>query len=412
LIAFTVLFLDRFEDIVNFYRRTFTKNKTLYEQNHDEQDRRKYWRSVAFWSRVLSKNLLAFSDTQLLTGLAIQFTAMIKHCSMSVYHFRIVTDLAFLTTVTHLLTVVALRNYFVKNKWINLPRIFFMLGNLALLGYTSFISYSYNIVNLDLSDSLACFFKSDRPQFKAAFGGKWAALLVGAIGGHVTVIAAMYWLKDPKKSDKKGTWWWYIWYFGAVFRTWIVAPAYSIYGIWMAGDGLQYTQALGNPPEGVQIDGDESAWNFGQFLPVLLLALPIFAGWESFWEEKDEDRDNRFGRHSARKSRNTLGLSSFEMPMKKSDTTHRHSGDPSVEEQRIESNGPSPAATPRISPQASPRLRSTSEGTSTLRPSPGSDMLLSVPLPTASPGLELNFSRPTPPRSPSRSPSRPRGRTS
>ncbi|KAH6638038.1 hypothetical protein C7974DRAFT_153026 [Boeremia exigua] len=408
LIAFTVLFLDRFNDIVNFYRRTFTNRKTAYEQNHD--DSTKYWRSVAFWSRVLSKNLLAFSDTQLLTGLAIQFTALIKHCSMSVYHFRIVTDLAFLTTVTHLLTVVALRNYFVKNKWINLPRIFFMLGNLGLLGYTSFVSYSYDIVHLDLSDDLACFFKGERPPFKAAFGGKWAALLIGAIGGHVTVIAAMYWLKDPD-PNKKGAWWWWIWYLGAIFRTWIVAPAYSIYGIYMAGDGLQYTQALGKPPAGVEIDGDESKWNFGQFLPVLLLALPIFAGWESFWEEKDEDRENRFGRHFHRKSGNTLAAESFVLDMQQKKITQGHSTDPSTEELQIESNGPSPATTPRVAPRASPHLRSNSGDTSTLHPSSGSDMLLSVPLPAASPGLELNFSRPTPPRSPPGSLPRPRGST-
>ncbi len=407
-IAFTVLFLDRFNDIVNFYRRRFTNNETPYEQNHD--DRERYWRSVAFWSRVLSKNLLAFSDTQLLTGLAIQFTALIKHCSMSVYHFRIVTDLAFLTTVTHLLTVVALRNYFVKNKWINLPRIFFMLANLALLGYTSFVSYSYDIVNLDLSDELACFFKGERPRFRAAFGGKWAALLIGAIGGHVTVIAAMYWLKDPDPK-KKGAWWWWIWYFGAAFRTWIVAPAYSIYGIYMAGDGLQYTQALGNPPTGVVIKGDESEWNFGQFLPVLLLALPLFAGWESFWEEKDEDRENRFGRHLLRKSRNTLAAESYERDFDKQKGRTGHSRDPSMEERRIESNGASPASTPRISPQASLHFRSVSEGASNPRPSPAPEALLSVPSPAASPGHERNFSKPTPPRTSSKSPSRPRGST-
>ena len=109
LIAFTVLFLDRIEDIVNFYRRHFQKDKPEYEQNHVGFDHEgPYWRSITFWSRVLSKNLLSLSDTQLLTGLAIQITAMIKHCSMSVYHFRIVVDLAFLTTVTHLLTVVTL----------------------------------------------------------------------------------------------------------------------------------------------------------------------------------------------------------------------------------------------------------------------------------------------------------------
>lgn len=388
------------------------KSKFTYEQNQDNQHQEgPYWRSVGFWSRVLSKNLLALSDTQLLTGLAIQLTAMIKHCSMSVYHFRIVVDLAFLTTITHLLTVVTLRNYFVRYKWINLPRILFMLANLALLGYTSFIAYSYDLVDIQLPDSLACFFQKDRPRFSAAFGGKWAALLIGAIGGHVTVIAAMYWLKDPTKSDSKGRWWWYIWYFGAVFRTWVVAPVYSIYGIWMAGDGLAQTQALGDPPPGVTIVGSESAWNFGQFLPVLLLALPIFAGWESFWEEKDEDRDNRFGRHSARKSKNTLGMGSSEMHMQKQNARSRHSRDLSMEEQRIESSGPSPATTPRISPLASPHLRSTSESTSTLHLSPGSGTLLPVPLPVASTGLGLDFSRPTPLRSPSRSPPRPRGST-
>lgn len=388
------------------------KDKPAYEQNQDAMHQEgPYWRSVAFWSRVLSKNLLAFSDTQLLTGLAIQFTAMIKHCSMSVYHFRIVVDLAFLTTVTHLLTVVALRNYFVKNRWINLPRIFFMLANLGLLGYTSFVAYSYDLAEIALSDSLACFFQQDRPPFSAAFGGKWAALLIGAIGGHAAVIAAMYWLEDPTNSDKKGRWYWYIWYIGAVLRTWIVAPVYAIYGIYMAGSGLSETQALGSPPPDVNIDGNESDWNFGQFLPVLLLALPLFAGWESFWEEKDEDRDNRFGRHGARRSRNTLGAQSFDLGHQLHKMGYRHSRDPSMEEQHIESSHLNPANNPQVAPETSSRLRPRSESTSTLKPSTGSEVLLSVPLLPPSPGLGLNFSRPTPPRTPPRSLSRPRGRT-
>ncbi|CBX95309.1 predicted protein [Plenodomus lingam JN3] len=329
MIAFAVIFLDRYENIVDFFRRRLSKQEDVYKNDYTGP---RYWRSPAFWSRVLSKNLLAFSDTQLLTGLAIQFTAMLKHCQISVYHFRIVTELAFLTTVTHLLTVIALRNYFVKNRWINLPRIFFMLGNLALLGYTSFVAYSYDLVEVDVSQSLACFFKSERPPFTAAFGGKWAALLVGAIGGHATIILAMYWLDDPNKSrtltqktvaDKKHqrkTWWYHV---GATIRTWIVAPVYSIYGIWMAGDGLRHTQALGRA--NVDIRGDERDWGFGQFLPVLLLALPLFAGWESFWEEKDEDRDTYFG-HCKRPSR----CGSEEQPRESGVELLRSAGDGSV----------------------------------------------------------------------------------
>ncbi|KAF2846863.1 hypothetical protein T440DRAFT_431995 [Plenodomus tracheiphilus IPT5] len=345
LIAFTVIFLDRYELIFNFFRRHFTKDQDIYKDDHNGP----YWRSPAFWSRVLSKNLLAFSDTQLLTGLAIQFTAMLKHCQMSVYHFRVVTELAFLTTVTHLLTVVALRNYFVKNRWINLPRIFFMLGNLGLLGYTSFVAYSYELANINISQSLACFFQRERPPFTAAFGGKWAALLVGAIGGHATIILAMYWLDDPNKpkhpddlskDDHECKKWWY--WLGAALRTWVIAPVYSIYGIYMAGDGLRHTQALGKP--NVDIHGNEREWNFGQFLPVLLLALPAFAGWESFWEEKDEDRENYFGRHK-RPSRsgtdsqlNVIKL----LPLEPNANLHRSSRDVSVEERDTESTGTRP----------------------------------------------------------------------
>jgi hypothetical protein len=404
-----VIFLDRYEDIINVYRRFMTKNKDLYEQNYHGP----YWRSTAFWAQVLSKNLLAFSDTQLVTGLAIQFTALVKHCDMTIYHFRVVTELAFLTTITHLLTVVALRNYFVKNKWINLPRIFFMLANLGLLGYTSFVSYSYDLVNegsLDTSMSLACFYRSERPRFGAAFGGKWAALLICAIGGHVTIILAMYWLDEPGAAQTKRAWWYYV---GAGLRTWVVAPAYSLYGIWMAGDGLQHTQALGRAS--VTIDGSERQWSFGQFLPILLLALPVFAGWESFWEEKDEDRENRFGRRSARMSRNILdrGSSSNVNVQKESPRGGRsRSLDPSVEERALESVGPSPAGTPRrslsrasLSPLASPRLRSASQSNVDVLGQP--DRLLMVPLPVMSPGLGLGFEE----RQRSRSPSRARGQT-
>lgn len=227
-----------------------------------------------------------------------------------------------------------------------------MLGNLGLLGYTSFVAYSYHLVNVDLSMSLACFFQSSRPPFTAAFGGKWAALLVGAIGGHVTVILAMYWLKDPE-DDQRRQWWWWL---GAAFRTWIVAPIYSIYGLWMAGDGLRYTQALGTP--NVELHGNESEWDFGQFLPVLLLALPVFAGWESFWEEKDEDRDNRFGRHSMRavKGETSSRVDMVELQMPKRSRARQTSRDVSDEEGNTASDG----TLNRVSPERAPAVNSAS----------------------------------------------------
>jgi len=140
----------------------------------------------------------------------------------------------------------------------------------------------------------------------------------------------------------------------------VCRPVYSIYGIWMAGDRLSGTQALGTP--NVNIQGDEIQWNFGQFLPVLLLALPIFTGWESFWEDKDEDRENRFGRGSLRVPRGgtTSQLDMMEQQLPKEDTSkqNRSPQDASAEEAMAESDGLSPAQTPHQSPVLNAGVRS------------------------------------------------------
>jgi hypothetical protein len=263
------MFLERYNGV-----RAFARKHVQHKPAKDYSSEHYNWRTHMFWFRILSKNLLAFSDTQLLTGLAIQFTAIVKHCELSIYHFVIVVELAFLTTVTHLLTLVALRNYFVENRWVNAPRIFFMLANLGLLGYTSYVAYSYDIAGLRASSPLACFYQGHRPHFKAAFVGRWGLLLVGAIGGHISIMLAMYFLEEESKRGKILIGW-------AFIRNWILAPVYALYGLVWGGMALHKTQAFG--VASVRIEGSEREWGFGQFLPVLLLALPLFAGWESFW---------------------------------------------------------------------------------------------------------------------------------
>jgi hypothetical protein len=150
-------------------------------------------------------------------------------------------------------------------------------------------------------------------------------------------------------SGRKKAYSWKWW--GAVIRTWIIAPGYAIYGLVMGGRALRGTQALGKAS--VKINGSERDWGFGQFLPLLLLALPLFAGWESFWEEKDED-SNRWGSRTGR-SRNTSGnaLNIYEMSNKSPNRHRSRSNDVSDAEAGIESNVPSPLLSPRV--QYSPR---------------------------------------------------------
>lgn len=356
ILAFVVMFLERYNDIRGFVRRRRKKPDEGYAREPCT------WRTHMFWFEILSKNLLAFSDTQLLTGLAVQFTALLKHCELSIYHFQIVVELAFLTTVTHLLTLVALRKYFVKNKWTSLPRIILMLANLGLLAYTSYIAYSYGLAGLHASSSLACFYQGDRPHFKAAFAGRWGALLIGAIGGHVSVIVAMYFLKGGREDG-----WW------DDIRNWIIAPIYAIYGLVFGGRALSKTQALGTPS--VTINGSEKEWGFGQFLPMLLLALPLLAGWESFREEYEKyqakEKSNRDSKHSS-SSRNIHG-NVYEMKGNFSHTNpvvQHASVDNSILEGVIENNNPNPSQRLRSSPLSSPGLSPSPRPSPQLRPGP------------------------------------------
>jgi hypothetical protein len=137
----------------------------------------------------------------------------------------------------------------------------------------------------------------------------------------------------------------------------------------MAASMLSNTQALGNPS--VRMNGSENEWGFGQFLPVLLLALPVFAGWESFWEEKDDkDKEvDRFGRRNNRASRSNTGL----LDVEKGAAAETH--EVGRGQKAMEGTGTarlldslvnvSPLVTPKlevISPAGSPRLGAVSGG--------------------------------------------------
>ncbi|KAH8742543.1 hypothetical protein F5883DRAFT_442187 [Diaporthe sp. PMI_573] len=253
------------QDEVRFVTRFWTRGGRL-------------WVQPGFWAKVVDKLLLALNDSQLFTGTAVQIASLIQHCEITVYHLQIVAELAFLSTVTHLLTVVAMGEYFIHNARSNTPRVLVMLLNLGLLGYTTWFAYSYEAAS-DFDDSLqlGCYYAGYRPPVLAAFIVRWMFLLFAAIIGHVSIFLTMY-----SKGFRS---WIYSTRGGAAlrfFRTTIVVPAYTIYGLVSSSRVLRQTQALGTPP--VHIDGSERKWGFGQILAMLLLALVILPGWDSFME--------------------------------------------------------------------------------------------------------------------------------
>ena len=105
-----------------------------------------------FWVPVIEKVVLNLSDQQLLTGIAILIAGFWTHCSISVYHFFLVNDLAFFSSTAHLISLTVLQNYLKQNPALRNWRIVLMASVAVLLAtscvmqghYAWFDSWSYD----------------------------------------------------------------------------------------------------------------------------------------------------------------------------------------------------------------------------------------------------------------------------
>ena len=260
-----------------------------------DKPRLPFWMWPRFWYAVTQKFLISLNDSQLFTGTAVQIASIIQQCTISVYHFQVVTELAFLSTITHFLTLVVCYQYFAYNRWSNLPRVLVMLLNLGLLGYTSWFGYAYETSKSDRfkSSKLACYYSDNKPILSARFYIRWSILFFLALVGHLSIFFQIYfgkkyWEEYLRSGFEEHSWTnrssWvdkYVWINLLIFsRKYILLPAYTIYGLVNATRVLKGTQAFGEAT--ITIEGSEKEWGFGQILAVLLLALVLLPGWESF----------------------------------------------------------------------------------------------------------------------------------
>lgn len=88
----------------------------------------------------LNAFILALSDQQLVTGLAMITAALAQRCSISCYEFQVVNSLAWLSSTTHLITLIVLQEHFLENKVVRNYRAFGMLSMFVLLSYVTIVS--------------------------------------------------------------------------------------------------------------------------------------------------------------------------------------------------------------------------------------------------------------------------------
>ena len=101
------------------------------ERSLEPDERSKFARELR--SRGLERLILALSDQQLVTGMAVLIAGYISPCSMSLYHFNIVAALGWFSSTVHLSTLTILRVYFIEHPRLRNWRVISMLVVFGLL---------------------------------------------------------------------------------------------------------------------------------------------------------------------------------------------------------------------------------------------------------------------------------------
>ena len=119
------------ENVIDFWvprvpPRIWTKIKNIWDKIRDPSSAHRYIderkahvsqlprtveRKKEFFTRVSEKIILNLSDQLLLTGTAVLIAGFWTHCSISVYHFALISDLAWFASNVHLITLVVLWQY-------------------------------------------------------------------------------------------------------------------------------------------------------------------------------------------------------------------------------------------------------------------------------------------------------------
>jgi hypothetical protein len=131
----------------------------------------------------ITQFILALSNQQLVTGLAILISGVANQKQLSGYEFSVVLCLAWFSSTTHLATLDALRTYLRSHSSIREIRVCAMVLVLVLLLY----AFCVTIISLQLDSTISvqCVF-SDRPDSSNPF------FLIGSASSAIALLILVY----------------------------------------------------------------------------------------------------------------------------------------------------------------------------------------------------------------------------
>ena len=257
-----------------------------------------------YWLTVIERFLLGMADQQLVTGTACLVVGFIK-CDITVYHFTIVTDLAWFSSSTHLSAMRILNRYLREYTAARFWRVIVMLVMYSLL-MTSSVLESNDSWYASLPSPARCLFKATSGNVTLPSNAFWLAFNIGiTTWAYATTIIPLFpsvclpirngwnvFLKQAKslmKSTNSRTKR-HVKHRSKVVRVIRALTNGDLLDIyfevfWFAFSlwSIITDRAYGEPYMSSSDVGAQSSWGFGQLVPVFLISLPILTALEIFY---------------------------------------------------------------------------------------------------------------------------------
>lgn len=169
-------------------------------------------------------------DQQLIRVIGMQVAGYLKWCSISFYHFRIIACLALLSTVTHFLSLVFLREYFEQRKRLRVLRTVFVVINVLLMADTIILVLAFSHKKLGYGSMVLCFYttRGGRVDLGGTVAGIFGVVLV--LSSLILALRKMSWSKLPISH--------------AMAAVWVLCPIYIAAAVIVAPLGLREGRSL------------------------------------------------------------------------------------------------------------------------------------------------------------------------
>ena len=308
----------------------------MLDQKLDPTEKRK--RDRARRSKGLERFVLALSDQQLVTGLAVLIAGYTDRCSRSFYHFQIIAVLGWFSSTTHLSTLAVLRTYLIDHPRVRDWRVTAMLAIFGLLVvsqtgafstqdgslsvqcvFNSFAPHSLyfiDIINLALVIVFLCVSYTNRTRRLYTFDSDWSVQdwIVEVLARplirnndvrnleRIVVTSSILSKAEQgatyRKLQQRRRWWKYcngwlanrsafsrrlieMWYLNQELqRSFLSEILTLLFGV---SYGISQVVTNRNEIPHAGLSGDQNAITFGQLVPLFLIALPVLAAGEVYY---------------------------------------------------------------------------------------------------------------------------------